>query len=769
MEIDSDGLRSYLRSHLPCYMIPSAFVRVESLPRTATGKLDPRALPLPGRAQSSRAPATPSMGALERFLADLWMEVLQVHSVAEHDNFFELGGSSIQVAILTHKLEDVLKEFVYTVILYDAPTIQKLAHYLRLNYPQSILRLFGPAALNGSSPSRGEAVNPSSIALLRNLIRPLPERTSNPPSPRNPSAIFVLSPPRSGSTLLRVMMGGHPSLFAPPELQLLNFNSLRERKAALASERDNFWLQGTIRALMEIHRCDFVQATKMMDDFERRDLSVREFYGLLQSWLGKVTLVDKTPNYALDLRTLQRAEQDFENARYIHLIRHPSPAIASFEEARLHVFFPPFFTGEHPFTTCQLAELVWNICHQNIRAFLETVPSERKFAIRFEDLVRFPKETMEQLSAFLGLPFHSHMRNPYERDPRAQMTDAIHPLGRMLGDVKFHQHGRIRADAAQRLQGRFPEAALGKVTRELAGTLGYPVIDRRPSALEGLQVRGTAPPFFCVHPAGGTVACYHDLAHHLGPTQPFYAFRAVTEDPTVSLPRSVHDLASSYLKQLREHQPHGPYQLGGWSFGGLVAFEMALKLAAEGEQVPVLALFSSRIFRSRASHLPLKSRDFVLEFLREHQLELGPAADALSGWELLKQAFERTKHAGLVSPELRVRDFRRVIARHGRVFRANVRMGRRYFPRARVSRLILFDVEDDSTNRNGLCLDWNTVATQVSRHVVPGNHFTMLREPNARHIADSLRKYLLSATDPNLLESESEGPSIGGRKLFSFG
>src|SRR5262249_6065920 len=155
------------------------------------------------------------------------------------------------------------------------------------------------------------------------------------------------APQRSGSTLLRVMLAGHPGLFAPPELQLLNFNTLLERKAAFSSERDRFWLNGTVRALMEIRGYSAADAEAFMADCEQRGLSVQEFYKLMQEGLGERILIDKTPNYALDLAALERAEEDFQDAHYIYLVRRPEAVIASFEEAKLHVFFGSFLTGAH--------------------------------------------------------------------------------------------------------------------------------------------------------------------------------------------------------------------------------------------------------------------------------------------------------------------------------------------------------------------------------------------------------------------------------------
>ncbi|ACK65882.1 amino acid adenylation domain protein [Rippkaea orientalis PCC 8801] len=738
-----EELRSYLRSHLPTYMIPSTFVFLESLPRTAGGKVNRRALKAHPLTPSSRRIADWSEQPLEAFLAGLWQEVLGLDGIGEGENFFELGGNSLRAAILAHKLEETLNEFVYPIVLYDAPTLEKLAHYLRLNYPQSVVRLFGQEALKGVESPRSSAITEASITTLRELIRPLPTRESIPDSPKNPEAIFILSPPRSGSTLLRIMLGGHPALFSPPELQLLNYNTLGERKAALSSERDNFWLQGTIQALMQIQGWSVEEATEKMQQLETENLSVKGFYRLMQEWLGEVKLVEKTPTYALDLQTLNRAEEDFENALYIHLIRHPSAAIASFEEAKLDVFFPPFFKGAHHFTVWQLAELVWTICHQNILDFLTTIPPERKHAVRFEDLVSNPKETMEKVAKFLDLPFHPNMINPYEQDRAAQMTDKIHSMARMLGDVKFHQHGQIKAEAAKRTYGRYPEEKLADVTRQLAGKLGYELYQPLDKSLVSLETRGESSPFFGVHPMASEVSYYQPLVNQLGSNQPFYVFRMQTLNGAATVPQSIPELAAAYVQELQTFQPEGPYRLGGWSFGGLVVFEMACQLAAKGEEIALLALFSSYIGEFRVEWPAPRFHDFLTGVFYEYGLDLGQIdVDHLSRVQFLELAFVQAKQSGVISPDLAFSDFYRVIRQNWRVYRRNVQLGRGYIPQTQLKHLVLFEAEDRSLDGHGPFENWERFATKVSYHEVPGNHFTMLREPNVSYLAASLKQYL---------------------------
>ncbi|HEY4591104.1 MAG TPA: amino acid adenylation domain-containing protein, partial [Thermoanaerobaculia bacterium] len=120
-----EELRQGLARSLPEYMLPSALVVLESLPLTASGKVDRKALPAPERmAEGARervAPRTP----LERSLAGLWSEVLGIagESIGVEDSFFQIGGNSITGAILINRLQQELGEIVHVVTIFDAPTI----------------------------------------------------------------------------------------------------------------------------------------------------------------------------------------------------------------------------------------------------------------------------------------------------------------------------------------------------------------------------------------------------------------------------------------------------------------------------------------------------------------------------------------------------------------------------------------------------------------------------------------------------------------------
>ena len=473
-------LKKYLRGRLPDFMVPSSLMVLESLPQLSNGKVNRQALPKPDRLRPEISQTyVPARTELEKILAPIWEAVLGLEKIGVHDNFFELGGNSLRAAILVNKLQQNLGEVVYIVALFDAPTIAELAGYLEKQHAKAVSQLLGvkPETLGAST---GSAISNENLAEIRQLIPTLrPAAADN--TVKNPQAVFILCPPRSGSTLLRVMLASHPALFAPPELELLSFNTLQDRKAAL-SGRFGFWLEGTIRAVMEIKRCNADEARAVIEESEEQGLTTQEFYYQMQQWIGDRRLVDKTPAYALDPEILCRSEVYFENTLYIHLVRHPYAVIRSFEDARLEQLF---FRHEHRFTRRELAELVWTLSQENILAFLEGIPRQRRHRVIYEELVNDADRIIRGVCGFLGVDFHAEMLKPYAEKTR-RMTDGIHPLSRMLGDVKFHEHSGIDRTMADRWRDIEDATPLGEVTWEIAEMLGY----EREEIDKGNKIRG---------------------------------------------------------------------------------------------------------------------------------------------------------------------------------------------------------------------------------------------------------------------------------------
>ena len=124
-------LRSFLRAKLPDYMVPSAFVCLQSFPLTPNGKVDRRALPAPQEfGLSSGVSYISPRNEMERIVASLWQEVLHREKVGVEDNFFDLGGHSLLVARLHNRLENVLGRQLSMIDLFKYPTISSLAEHL---------------------------------------------------------------------------------------------------------------------------------------------------------------------------------------------------------------------------------------------------------------------------------------------------------------------------------------------------------------------------------------------------------------------------------------------------------------------------------------------------------------------------------------------------------------------------------------------------------------------------------------------------------------
>ncbi|NER29540.1 MAG: amino acid adenylation domain-containing protein, partial [Symploca sp. SIO1C4] len=121
-------LRQFLEAKLPAYMVPNAFVILESLPLTANGKINRRALPAPDvnsdRQNQYVAPRTPT----EKILAQIWGQVLKVEQVSIEDNFFELGGHSLLATQLVSRIRDAFQVELPLQKLFGSAKVAQLAH-----------------------------------------------------------------------------------------------------------------------------------------------------------------------------------------------------------------------------------------------------------------------------------------------------------------------------------------------------------------------------------------------------------------------------------------------------------------------------------------------------------------------------------------------------------------------------------------------------------------------------------------------------------------
>jgi len=261
-----------------------------------------------------------------------------------------------------------------------------------------------------------------------------------------------------------------------------------------------------------------------------------------------------------------------------------------------------------------------------------------------------------------------------------------------------------------------------------------------------VQPNGSRPPFFCVHGYAG----YSGLASHLGPDQPLYGLIQGLDGKKFYT--RVEDLASHYLKDVRAVCPKGPYFLGGHSFGGLVAFEMARQLQRQGERVGLLVLMDStpprqadRVGSSQedpAGETPRSSR-IVRSW--QHFVTL-PAADrrtCLEGWKQhilssLRKTAKRLVCEGYLKlgyslpPTLRTFYIDKIL--FGRYYSV---AGQRYLARPCDLPAVLIEAETDSS------ATWQKLIPEgLLIREMPAKHMDMLREPHVRILAGHLDECL---------------------------
>ena len=283
------------------------------------------------------------------------------------------------------------------------------------------------------------------------------------------------------------------------------------------------------------------------------------------------------------------------------------------------------------------------------------------------------------------------------------------------------------------------------------------------SPLVPLQPLGSKPPFFCVHPIFGVVLPYYELVRHLGTDQPFYGLQPFGLDGLHPPLTSIEEMAAHYIKALRMVQPQGPYQLGGWSFGGLVAFEMAQQLHQAGEQVSLLAILDAR---SPTSSNRISGWDGLKFLLTTVTRSIYPFI--LDYWSLISDrlkstsnfpistlekiitphtwfsSLERATISHLIPQETRLRMLDELtIHRLLRIFTANSRATLKYVAQPYPNAIALFRTCEPQKKSDDSTLGWSQIVTSgVQVHFIPGNHLTILQKPHVQVLAEQLRRYL---------------------------
>ncbi|HWG58371.1 MAG TPA: condensation domain-containing protein [Candidatus Acidoferrales bacterium] len=272
------------------------------------------------------------------------------------------------------------------------------------------------------------------------------------------------------------------------------------------------------------------------------------------------------------------------------------------------------------------------------------------------------------------------------------------------------------------------------------------------SSVVPIKPSGSRPPLFCVHGGGGHVLRFRAMAARLDPDQPFYGLRSPEFDGA-SAQVTVEDLAARYIRDIRRVQPHGPYHLSGASFGGLVAFEMASQLAAQGEQTAFLALFDTGN-HAHYRNLPFSdSLHFRTLYVLDRLQTLGKKIARMQFRELALIFWESFRTRASFAAWRMMRRFYRSRQRElPKAFRDNVKLfeavAAAYTPRPYAGPMLLFRAQGRTAEYgNDPALGWDDVITGgVEIIQVPGDHMTILEEPYVWTLVEQLGAYLQRAS-----------------------
>jgi amino acid adenylation domain-containing protein len=273
-------------------------------------------------------------------------------------------------------------------------------------------------------------------------------------------------------------------------------------------------------------------------------------------------------------------------------------------------------------------------------------------------------------------------------------------------------------------------AAVLKQQQSTAGT----------SLIVPIQPRGDRPSFFCVHGLGGAVLRFQELARLMAPDQPFYGIQPQGINGDAPILGTVELMAARYVGELRKFQPEGPYYIGGYSFGGVVAFEMARQLQAAGQEIGLLALLDTYPGKAKSKAdllgtllgLPAEQQiAYVTRKLRKYRRGLRRRWDRLFLPKALKQIHQSLAHAESI-------------------YRPGMYSGSLTWFRASEKALRGLD------NPNS---DWsNWVAGGVEICEIDGDHGAIMKEPTVRVLARELRAALQKGQNRNH-NIESMGPT----------
>lgn len=303
--------------------------------------------------------------------------------------------------------------------------------------------------------------------------------------------------------------------------------------------------------------------------------------------------------------------------------------------------------------------------------------------------------------------------------------------------------------------------------RRLAPFLGETSSGSVSLPLVPLQTGGDRTPLFLIHPGGGSPLCFLPLARLIG-ERPVFGFQAPGLEGEGATPSTITDFAETYIAALKTVQPEGPYHIGGWSAGGVIAFEMARLLEKNGEAVGLLAMLDAGFLNS-SWPAEISARLFSLAHLAGNILQLPLPRTSQEINDLFRMAgLHQPANSDSASPRISqiVEWGSRLITELPRmvpVFRAVVQALHDYVPEPIRGEISLFYARDDFLRKESrIIAGWKRIAGSVAVFAVPGTHMTLLDAAHVGPLAKQLASRM-NELDPPLVLPGNDPDKKGGR------
>nr|WP_218170644.1 non-ribosomal peptide synthetase [Pseudomonas gingeri] len=687
-------LRAHLQGHLPEYMVPSAYVQLAALPLTANGKRDRKALPVPTpQAWIGRVYEAPA-NALESTLAGLWAEVLKLERVGRHDSFFELGGHSLLAVRLVNLLEQA-------------------------GLPVTLAELFQHASVE-------------SLATLLEQRSPLPERVepwvvvrstgSQPP-------LFLVHE-FSGADLYFPALGQH----LEGDFPIYGLPGVAPGQPRLDT------LECLASRLLEVIRTVQPEGPYRLAGWSFGGVLA---YEIAQQLLGQdqvVAFLGLIDTYVPRLTDQGKARWSDEHAHKRHLLlqctalatvggnRQVLEQLAVLEQGCEAIDFDDLL--EH----CRQQQLLPQALADASVADLWPV-LDREVA-HGHALAHYRLHPID-------LPVH--LFSARERPTELSRRSESHGWAEVLPAERLRRI-EVSGDHMSMMQAPHVRELGRTIAAAMAMAAGTATRAAPHQPLLTIQTgRAGRTPIFCVPGAGDSVTGFIGLTDALGADWPLIGLQPRGLDGAGAPHSRVESAARHYLQAIEQSHPHGPLHLIGHSFGGWVAFEMAVCLQAAGREVASLTLIDSEppggtgvVGRPYTTTAALQRLIEAMQLASGKSLGIDPVAfAALDDTVQLEQLQAGMVRVGLLS----ARSAKEAMHGPARTFSTALRTLYRPQQRYRgVARLVLaqdptLDSAGNQREQEAMIRGWSQHVGELRTWYGPGNHFSLLKAPDVSHLA----------------------------------